>query len=180
MNGSLPPIGYRVVAAERRGAKVKKKLETDPLHAETVRLIYRLALDGDGTSGPMGAKNITARLNQRRIFTRDGGRWDIGRVHRILSRATYIGRHEFNKRSKSKELKPVSEVIAVAVPPLIDQATFHAVQAHLRARNPRVTSARRQRPHPPYPYPLLHRPWRRNDAPHRLGRALSLAGHDRR
>ncbi len=56
-NGSLPPIGYRVVAAEQRGAKVKKKLEIDPLHADTVRLIYRLALEGDGTSGPMGVKN---------------------------------------------------------------------------------------------------------------------------
>ena len=31
-NGSLPPIGYRIVAAEQRGAKVKKKLEIDPLH----------------------------------------------------------------------------------------------------------------------------------------------------
>jgi site-specific DNA recombinase len=90
----------------------------------------------------MGVMNITAHLNQRRIFTRDGGRWGIGQVHRILTRATYIGRHEFNKRSKSKELKPVSEVIAVAVPPLIDQATFDAVQAHLRARNPKVTPAR--------------------------------------
>jgi hypothetical protein len=53
-NGSLPPIGYRVVAAEQRGAKVKKRLEIDPLHADTVRLIYRLALQGDGSSGPMG------------------------------------------------------------------------------------------------------------------------------
>ena len=141
-NGSLPPIGYRVVAAEQRGAKVKKKLEIDPLHVDTVRLIYRLALEGDGTSGPMGVKNIAAHLNQQRIFTRDGGRWGIGQVHRILTRATYVGRHEFNKRSKSKELKPVSEVIAVAVPPLIDQATFDAVQAHLRARNPKVTPAR--------------------------------------
>ena len=48
-NGSLPPIGYRAVAAEQRGAKVKKKLEIDPLHADTVRLIYRLALEGEGT-----------------------------------------------------------------------------------------------------------------------------------
>ena len=56
-NGSLPPIGYRVVAAEQRGAKVKKKLEIDPLHAETVRLIYRLALHGDGAKGQMGVKN---------------------------------------------------------------------------------------------------------------------------
>jgi site-specific DNA recombinase len=33
-------------------------------------------------------------------------------------------------------------VITVAVPPLIDQATFDAVQTHLRARNPKVTPAR--------------------------------------
>jgi site-specific DNA recombinase len=42
-NGALPPIGYRIVAAEQRGAKTKKKLEIDPLHADTVRLIYRLS-----------------------------------------------------------------------------------------------------------------------------------------
>ncbi len=141
-NGSLPPIGYRVVAAEQRGAKVKKKLEIDPLHADTVRLIYRLALEGDGASGPMGVKNIVTWLNGRRIFTRDGGRWGIGQVHRILTRTTYIGRHEFNKRAKTKELKPVSEIVAVEVPPLIDQPTFDAVQAHLRSRNPKVMPAR--------------------------------------
>ena len=90
----------------------------------------------------MGVKNIAAYLNQRRIFTRDGGRWGIGQVHRILTGTTYIGRHEFNKRAKNKELKPVSEIVTVDVPPLIDQATFDAVQAHLRARNPKVTPAR--------------------------------------
>lgn len=57
-NGSLPPIGYRVVDAEKRGAKVKKKLEIDPLHADTVRLAFRLALEGDGVSGSMGVKAI--------------------------------------------------------------------------------------------------------------------------
>src|ERR1700676_2457135 len=69
-NGSLPPIGHRIVAAEQRGAKVKKKLEIDPLHADTIRLIYRLALEGDGTSGPIGVKNIAVYLNQRRIHPR--------------------------------------------------------------------------------------------------------------
>src|ERR1700682_4427700 len=120
-NGSLPPIGDRVVAAEQRGAKIKKKLEIDPLHADTVRLIYRLALEGDGASGPMGVKNIVSHLNRRRIFTRDGGRWGIGQVHRILTRTTYVGQHEFNKRSKTKELKPVGEIVPVEVPALIDQ-----------------------------------------------------------
>ncbi len=141
-NGSLPPIGYRTVAAEQRGAKVKKKLEIDPLHADTVRLIYRLALFGDGTCGQMGVKKIVSYLNSRRIFTRDGGRWGIGQVHRILTRKTYVGEHEFNKRSKTKELKPVSEIVVVPVPPIIDRETFDAVQALLKARNPKVMPAR--------------------------------------
>ena len=138
-NGSLPPIGYRVIAAEQRGAKVKKKLEIDPLHADTVRLAFRLALEGDGTSGPMGVKAITKHLNERRIHTRDGGRWGIGTVHRMLTRQTYIGRHEFNRRTKNGDNKPDEEVIPVAVPPIIDKATFDAVQARMKARNPKVT-----------------------------------------
>ena len=141
-NGSLPPIGYRTVAAETRGAKVKKKIEIDPLHADTVRLIYRLALEGDGTTGQMGVKNIVSYLNSRRIFTRDGGRWGIGQVHRILTRRTYMGEHEFNKRSKTKELKPTSEIVTVPVPPIIDRETFEAVQKLLKARNPKVMPAR--------------------------------------
>jgi site-specific DNA recombinase len=141
-NGSLPPIGYRTVAAETRGAKVKKKLEIDPLHAETVRLIYRLALHGGGTTGQMGVKNIVSYLNRNRIFTRDGGRWGIGQVHHILTRRIYMGEHEFNKRSKTKALKSVSEVVVIPVPPIIDRETFDAVQALLKARNPKVTPAR--------------------------------------
>ena len=138
-NGSLPPIGYRVVAAEQRGAKVKKKLEIDPLHADTVRLIYRLALEGDGTTGQMGVKKIVSYLNRNRRFTRDGGRWGIGQVHRILTRRTYMGEHEFNKRSKSKELKPVSEIVVVPVPPILERETFDAVPGLLKARHPTVT-----------------------------------------
>ena len=141
-NGSLPPIGYRVVAAEQRGAKVKKKLEIDPLHADTIRLIYRLALQGDGEKGQMGVKSIADHLNRNGIRTRDGGRWGIGQVHRILTRRTYMGEHEFNKRSKTKQLKPADEVVTVPVPPIIDTVQFDAVQKLLKARNPKVMPAR--------------------------------------
>ncbi|HEX6958498.1 MAG TPA: recombinase family protein, partial [Ferrovibrio sp.] len=142
-NGARPPIGYRIVAAEQRGAKTKKKLEIDPLHADTVRLIYRLFLEGDGTTGPMGVKAITCHLNERRIFTRDGGRWGLAQIHTILTRTTYIGEHRFNTRShKDREKKPESEVAIMACPPLIDRKTFEAVQARLKARDPRITPAR--------------------------------------
>ncbi len=50
-----------------------------------------------------------------------------------------MGEHEFNKRAKSKELKPVSEIVVVPVPPLIDRETFDAVQALFKARHPTVT-----------------------------------------
>ncbi|NSZ58401.1 recombinase family protein [Agrobacterium tumefaciens] len=142
-NGARAPIGYRIVAAEQRGSKTKKKLEVDPLHSETVRLIYRLFLEGDGISGPKGVKAITTYLNERRMFTRDGGKWGLAQIHAILTRTTYIGEHRFNTRSfKNREKKPESEVAIMAVPPLIDRDTFDAVQARLKSRNPMVVPAR--------------------------------------
>jgi hypothetical protein len=90
----------------------------------------------------MGVKSIAKHLNERRIFTGDGGRWGMGQVHRVLTRPIYIGRHEFNKRGKSTQLKPTAEVVAVEVPPLIERETCDAVQAHLRSRNPKVAPPR--------------------------------------
>jgi hypothetical protein len=105
-------------------------------------LIFRLALEGDDISGPMGVKAIVTYLNERRIFTRDGARWGIGQLYSVLTRTTYVGRHEFNRSSAKSGPKPAGEIVTVAVPPIIDQATFDAVQAHLHARNPKVIPAR--------------------------------------
>jgi hypothetical protein len=83
-----------------------------------VRLIFRLAREGDGSSGPMGVKSITKRLNAAGIRTRGGGRWGIGAVHKVLTRTTYIGRHRFNtKLWKTREPKPEAELVEMAVPP---------------------------------------------------------------
>ena len=79
-NGSRAPIGYRIVDAGQHGQKTKKTLEIDPIQAETVRLIFRLAREGDGTSGAMGVKSIITHLNANDIRTRDGGRWGLGAV----------------------------------------------------------------------------------------------------
>ncbi len=140
-NGSLPPIGYRIVeAAEQHGHRTKKILEIDPIQAETVRLIFRLAREGDGVSGPMGVKSITKHLNVAGIRTRDGGRWGIGAVHKVLTRTTYVGRHRFNTRFwKTRQRKSEMEVVEMAVPPIIDAAEFEAVQTLLKSRSPALT-----------------------------------------
>ena len=141
-NGSLPPVGYRVVDAEKRGAKVKKVLEIDPLHAETVRLMFKLASVGDGESGRMGVKSIAKYLNERKLYTRTGGRWGVGAVHRILTRRTYIGEHQWGKSYKDGTPDKEAETITVPVPPLIDNELFDAVQASLKKRQPMVTPTR--------------------------------------
>ncbi len=143
-NGALPPIGYRIVeAAEQRGHRTKKTLEVDPIQAETVRLIFCLAREGNGSSGPMGVKSIAKHLNESGIRTRDGGRWGVDAVHKVLTRTTYIGRHRFNtKYWKTRERKPEAEVVEMAVPPIIEAAEFEAVQTLLKTRSPALTAPR--------------------------------------
>jgi site-specific DNA recombinase len=143
-NGALPPIGYRIVeAAEQHGHRTKKILEIDPVQAETVRLIFRLAREGDGASGPMGVKSITKHLNAAGIRTRDGGRWGLGAVHKVLTRTTYIGRHRFNTKFwKTRERKPDAEVVEMTVPPIVEAAEFEAVQTLLKTRSPALTAPR--------------------------------------
>src|ERR1700716_1273537 len=139
-NGALPPIGYRIVeAAEQRGHRTKKTLEIDPVQAETVRLIFRLAREGSGSSGPMGVKSIATHLNASGIRTRDGGRWGVDAVHKVLTRTTYIGRHRFNTKFwKTRERKPEAEIVEMAVPTIIEAAEFEAVQTLPKTSSPAV------------------------------------------
>jgi len=91
----------------------------------------------------MGVKWITKHLNAAGIRTRDGGRWGIGAVHKVLTRTTYIGRHRFNTKFwKTRERKPDAEVVEMSVPPIIDASDFEAVQALLKTRSPALTAPR--------------------------------------
>jgi len=142
-NGSRPPFGYRVIAAEQRGARTKKKLDIDLLLVDHVRLMFRLARVGEGDSGPMGIRQIAGYLNQRGIRTATGGRWGLGQVYEVLTRETYIGVHRFNVYSwRTKERKPDDEIVEVAVPPIIDREEFDEVRELLRGRAPQLKAPR--------------------------------------
>lgn len=144
-NGATPPLGYRIVEAERRGQKIKKKLAIDPVEQETVQLIYRLYVDGDHTTGtpPLGIKGVCSWLNECGHTTKRGGTFGIGPVHLILTNTAYVGRWKYNVRSaKTAVKKPESEVVEIAIPAIIDQSLFDRVQAKLAANNPKVTPPR--------------------------------------
>ncbi len=118
MKENAPGVLERLAAADRlshrgsrRAARAPHQEDIDPLQAETVQLIFRLAREGNGSSGPMGVKSITKHLNGADIRTRDGGRWGVGAVHNVLTRTTYIGRHRFNTKSwNGTEPQPARKV----------------------------------------------------------------------
>ncbi|WP_089217273.1 recombinase family protein [Sphingopyxis indica] len=142
-NGARPPFGYRIVDAEQRGARMKKKLDIDPDRAEVVRLIYRLARVGDGETGPLGTRRIADYLNERGIRTPTGGRFGCGAVHDILTRTTYIGTHRFNVYSwRRKEPNPPEEVVEVEVPAIISQEEFDEVGELLKSRASQLKAPR--------------------------------------
>jgi len=142
-NGSPVPLGYTVAEVEKRGARVKKRLAVDPVEAETVRLIFRLYRFGDGATGPLGVKAITCHLNERGYRTRAGARFGVATVHKILTNRAYVGQFVFNRRcSRTLAEKPAAEHIPITVPALIELPEFEAVQATLKAHNPRSTPAR--------------------------------------
>jgi DNA invertase Pin-like site-specific DNA recombinase len=142
-NGSRPPLGYKIVEAERRGARAKKKLAIDSIDAETVRLVFRLFVEGENGSGPMGIKTIASWLNGHGHRTRSGGLWGLGRVHSLLTNPVYSGRQRFNRKdSRTCRIKAETEHVYCHADPIIGSAIFEAVQRTLKSRNPRMAPPR--------------------------------------
>lgn len=142
-NGAQPPFGYRTVEAERRGQRIKKRLEIEPRAAETVRLMFRLFLEGDGSTGPMGVKAIADWLNSRGFRNGQGKPFYVGTVHLILTRESYTGVHHYNCRdSRTQKPRPQNEWVAVTIPQIISEADFRLAQARLESRRPAVTPPR--------------------------------------
>jgi site-specific DNA recombinase len=142
-NGSMAPLGYRLVEADTRGTKVKKKLDVDPVEAETVRLIFKLYLHGDDTSGALGVKEVVKWLNARGYRTRRGQTFGVGSIHKLLTNTVYIGCWRYNQTSsKTRKRKSDEEIVEVSVPAIVDEHVFARVQRQLHARSPKVVAPR--------------------------------------
>lgn len=142
VNGT-PPFGYRAVAVEKRADKVKKRFEPDPKEADLVRLIFKLYVQGDGETGPLGIKSIVEYLNGKGYRQRRGKPFNIKYVHVMLSSTTYVGRYCWNKiDSRTRLPKPESEWVIAKVPALITQELFDTAQRRLKRNNPKVTPPR--------------------------------------
>jgi DNA invertase Pin-like site-specific DNA recombinase len=142
-NGSKPTFGFKVVESEGlgNGGNRKKRLAINEEEAPIVRQVFTLYLHGHHSPG-MGVKQIATYLNQQGITLR-GRLWTKGRVHEVLANRTYMGEFHFNKRdAKNQQTKPQSEWIKVSVEPIVDAATFQAVQDRKASRLPSIIPAK--------------------------------------
>jgi site-specific DNA recombinase len=153
MMSRVHPFGYRYIAGEYR-------LEVIPEEAMWVVKMYEWLVH-EGSS----LREIARRLEANNVPTKGGAdHWYAGVVQHILANEVYAGTWHFGKRAavepkapkkanrsrvkSSRELKPRSEWLSVAVPALVPQELFDAVQERLQ-RN-RAMSTRNSK----YPYLL--------------------------
>jgi site-specific DNA recombinase len=143
-NGTTPPLGYRIAEAERRGSKIKKRLEVDPVEAELVCLIFRLYVEGDGSSGPLGVKETTKWLNEHGYRTRRGATFGVGPVHHILRSSHYAtGKWPYGRRnSRTGGLHDPATIVEIDIPSIIPLDVMGRVHARLARNNPKVTPPR--------------------------------------
>ena len=144
LTGFAPPFGWR--KAEVDG---KRTLVHDPEESKWVRQIFRWYVEGDGDDARLSLYAIAQRMSERHVLTQvdkynyEGlqkkarrGEWSPSGVRKVLRNSVHSGAWVYETRH--------GEQIAVAVEPLIDQATFKAAQKRL-AENKRMARRKAKR-----------------------------------
>jgi site-specific DNA recombinase len=140
--GGIVPYGYRK-SGEKQNARIIICEEPIPglamSEADVIREVFRMAAV-EGKS----CRVIATRLNDLRIpcaYVRDdrlalrgkrkqrtSGVWRAGRVRGLITNKTYMGTHEFGKRSAANR-----PIISRPVPALVPKATWEKAQKTLQA-----------------------------------------------
>lgn len=149
--GSTPPFGYSKVKLEHDKGYT---LVPNPDEAPTVRLIYRLYVNGcpqdDGTSKRLGVALICRYLNEHSIPNRTGNVWVPATVRDMLRNVVYDGKIRWNWRPTQKKMidgavklerrrMPSDAWVLVdgLHEPLIDHETFAKAQELIDSNPPR-------------------------------------------
>ena len=128
--------------------KTNNKLIPNTDEVAVVNKIFDLYLEGNGF------KKICNYLNGNNIPTKKGGKWSAEGIRTLLSNRKYIGESVRNKMARSKithdtkvSTRPKEDWIIVkygdklpngsifdSIPPIVDEATFNAVQERIKSR----------------------------------------------
>ena len=142
-NGATPPLGYKLVEAEKRGTRSRRNWTSTLSKPKRSGSFMSCISTATATSGALGVKEVVKWLNRNGYRTRRGESFGVGSVHKTLTNTVYIGQWKFNKSSsRTGQRKPDEEVVTIPVPGLIELHVFEQVQRQLHARSPRVVAPR--------------------------------------
>jgi site-specific DNA recombinase len=135
-----PPYGFSYI-----GQKRERQLVINEDEADVIRMMAEWFLRGDGGL-PLSTVGITRRLTELHIPTRadtqgrakrlrNYGEWDLSMVTAILRDSSIAGifyANRYERLSKTEvRLRPREAWIPIAIPPILDQDTFDAIQRKL-------------------------------------------------
>jgi site-specific DNA recombinase len=139
--GGVVPFGYRKMGEKGHSRLVISEEMIpgmDMSEADVIRLVFRMA-----ANEKKSCRVIADRLNQLRVpcaYTRDdrvvihgkskkptSGIWRAARIGCLLTNTTYMGRHEYGKRSP----RPSRETITRNVPAIVTEAVWKKAQQTL-------------------------------------------------
>jgi site-specific DNA recombinase len=139
--GGIVPFGYRKEGDDKEARIVVSDDEIPGVgisEAEVIRRIYRLAADERASCFRIA--DILNTLAVPCAYARDGrlllrgkrrqrtsGLWRPARVRNMLVNSTYMGRHEYGKRSKTER-----PLIIRDVPSIVDEETWQKAQQTLK------------------------------------------------
>lgn len=141
--GGIVPYGYRK-EGEKRTARLVLSEEPIPgvalSEAEIIRIIFRMAAKEKKScfliadylnriSAPCAYVRDERMVSRGKRKAKTSGLWRPGRVRNLLVSTTYMGLHEYGKRSRS----PNRELIIRSVPAIVTEETWKKAQETLRS-----------------------------------------------
>ena len=136
-------LAIAIVEAERRGSKIKKRLEIDPVEAELVHLIFRLYIEGDGRSGPLGVKELqigSMTMAIERVEAPRSASVQCIAFYKFLLCDWQMAL--WGRNSKTGTLHDPVNIVEIEIPPIIPVELFERVKARLTQNNPKLTPPR--------------------------------------
>ena len=138
--GGPPPYGYKLIPASDNAQR--KVLALAAEESQLVGMIFSFVRCGDGNSAPMGVKAIAKWLNDRGFRTRNGARWSIQAIHRMLTNSVYYGVYYWGVSAQEMDYQELQDPIPLRAPPIITREEFDAVQQTLEVRDPKMGESR--------------------------------------
>jgi site-specific DNA recombinase len=143
VSGGTVALGYRAIREPH-----KAHWEIDEEESALVQRIYQLSLSGLSTwaiARLLTQEGVLTSLDRGRTNgkkTLPAGTWQPASVHKILTYEPYCtGVAHVNKyqavTKTTRKTRPVEEWIDIQIPPIVDRATFDAVQHQLDANRHR-------------------------------------------